>query len=75
MTIAFMLLAGATLLVVLKRVRAIRSHYRCLAMEDMKAYKLGHLSHDDRRQVTMHLGICEKCQQAMIDLDPDKVEG
>lgn len=72
MTTIFVLLASATLLVVIKRVRDIRSHYVCLTPKDMKAYKLGDLSHDDRRQVTMHLGLCEKCQQAMIDLDPDK---
>ncbi len=71
MVIIFCLLAAGTAFAVYRNLKNIFGIYQHLSDEDIDAYQTGQLSEDDRRFVTKHLGICERCQQAMIDYDPD----
>lgn len=68
----FSLLAAGTAFAVYRNLKNIFGLYHHLTEQDIHAYQTGQLSEDDRRYVTKHLGVCEPCQQAMIDYDPDQ---
>ena len=68
----FSLLAAGTAFAVYRNLRNIFGLYNHLTDADIHAYQTGQLSEDDRRYVTKHLGVCEQCQQAMINHDPDE---
>ncbi len=68
----FSLLAAGTAFAVYRNLKNIFGLYHHLTEKDFHAYQTGQLSEDDRRYVTKHLGVCEQCQQAMIDYDPDE---
>ena len=71
MVLIFSLLAAGTAFAVYRNLKNIFGIYNHLTTEEIHAYQTGRLSEDDRRYVTKHLGVCEQCQQAMIDHDPD----
>lgn len=64
--LAFALIMGYIVLQVISR---IISQRKCLEDETISEYKKGRLPSDERRAVHYHLGICEKCQNRMIDYD------
>ena len=65
------ILAIAIVFVIYRKIRSALGIYTCIPAQTMKSYKLDRLSQEDRKRVTTHLGVCEKCQQIMIELDPD----
>ena len=71
MNVILSILALAIVFLIYRKVKSALGIYKCIPAQTMKSYKLDRLSQEDRKMVTTHLGVCEKCQQDMIDLDPD----
>jgi hypothetical protein len=71
MVVVFGLLTISTLVVVYLRIKSASTLFQHLTVEDIKEYKRGHVSEDDRRHVTRHISYCAKCRQLMLDTDPD----
>jgi|GEM_PF-2566777 len=71
MVVVFGLLTISTLVVVYLRIKSASTLFQHLTVEDIKEYKRGHVSEDDRRHVTRHISYCAKCRKLMLDTDPD----
>lgn len=67
----FGLIAFALVIVCLSRIKYIFSLAQHIDIDDVKCYKRGQLTEDDRRHVTRHISYCRKCRQLMLDTDPD----
>jgi len=65
------MLAAGTSFAVYRVIKQIFNQYQCITTQDIRAYKLSQLNQEDRRQVAVHVGVCEKCKLAMIEYDPD----
>lgn len=74
LTIVFLAFAMIMGYIVLQVISQIISQRKCLEDETIMEYKKGRLPSDERRTVHYHLGICEKCQNRMIDYDGDDIE-
>jgi len=62
---------------ILRRIYAIYQGYQCFDDEILKDFFNGRLNREEdlRRSVVNHLGVCEKCQQRLYDLqEGDGVE-
>jgi len=73
MILIFGLLTLSTFVVVYFRIKSASTLFQHLTVEDVKAYKRGLVSQDDRRHVTRHISYCSKCRQLMLDTDPDDI--
>lgn len=68
--VLFLLFALAGLFAVTKMVLKIVEQHKCLDDDLLLDFFKGKLSkkEDLRRKVISHLGVCEKCQQRLIEL-------
>jgi len=73
LTFVILILSAGTALAVYRAIKKAFQQYSCITTEDIRAYKLSKLNQSDRRRVAVHLGVCKKCQQSMINYDPDAV--
>lgn len=71
LTMVFIAFALIMVYIVFQIIAQIISQRRCLEDETILEYKKGRLPSDERRGVHYHLGICEKCQDRMINIDHD----
>ena len=74
MDIILILLAIGALFIAAKIISNILGQYKCVDDDLLLDFYKGKLSkkEDLRRKVITHLGVCEKCQQKMINLKDEK---
>ncbi len=60
--------------IVIKQLITIYQNYQCFEDDVLDDYFHGRLKREEtlRRQVVTHLGLCEKCQKKMFDLQSGK---
>ena len=71
--IVVLLVVGLVFTIYIK-LKGIWSSYKCFDDEVLNDYYHGRLKRQEdlRRQVVTHLGLCEKCQQKMFDLQNNR---
>jgi hypothetical protein len=68
------IICGALLAYILyKFVNRVRASYRCPDDELLRDFYHGRLKREEdlRRSITHHLGVCEKCQERLYDLQKE----
>lgn len=66
----FLLLIVGLIFTIYVRLKGIWSNYKCFNDEILDDYFHGRLKREEdlRRKVVTHLGLCDKCQQKMYEL-------
>ena len=61
-------------LVIWRLIKQIYRNYQCVDEETLRDYLYGKLRRDPNhhRQVTSHLGLCEKCQEKLFEIQKGK---